>query len=97
MNCADGRCAVYKKQFLARPFDHLDNGAYAQALLACDRLLGQDSGFLMDLLRCKGEILNVLGLSPAEAQAVYQQVLAQRVLPWARMGLAVACRTSSSC
>ena len=83
--------AVYKKQFLAAVFDHLDNGAYAQALLACDRLLGQDSGFLMDLLRCKGEILNVLG-RPAEAQAVYQQVLAQRVLPWARMGLAVACR-----
>ncbi|EXI69629.1 MAG: Chemotaxis protein CheY [Candidatus Accumulibacter adjunctus] len=83
--------AIHKKQFLATVFDHLDNGAYAQALLACDRLLGQDSGFLMDLLRCKGEILNVLG-RPAEAQAVYEQVLAQRVLPWARMGLAVACR-----
>jgi hypothetical protein len=24
--------AVYKKQFLAAVFDHLDNGAYAQAL-----------------------------------------------------------------
>ncbi|EXI92348.1 MAG: Chemotaxis protein CheY [Candidatus Accumulibacter sp. BA-94] len=83
--------AIYKKRFLATVFDHLDNGAYAQALLACDRLLGQDSGFLMDLLRCKGEILNVLGRA-AEAQAVYQQVLAQRVLPWARMGLAVAQR-----
>ena len=84
--------AVYRKQFFAPIYEQLDNGAYALALLACDRLLAQESGFLFDLLRYKGEILNVLGRH-GEAQAVYEQVLAQRVVPWARMGLAIAFRS----
>ncbi|MER2624823.1 MAG: FimV/HubP family polar landmark protein [Accumulibacter sp.] len=82
---------IYKKQFFAQLYEHLDNGAFALALATCERLLAQDSGFLLDALRLKGEILNTLGRH-AEAQNVYQQVLAQRVVPWARMGLAFALR-----
>jgi FimV-like protein len=84
--------ALYRKQFFAPLYEHLDNGAFGDALEACERLLEQDSGFLFDLLRFKGEILNVLG-RPAEAQAVYEEVLRQRMLPWARMGLAIALRS----
>ena len=84
--------ALYKKQFFAQLYEHLDNGAFADALTTCERLIGQDSGFLFDALRLKGEILNVLG-RPAEAQAVYEQVLAQRMVPWARIGLAMALRS----
>ena len=83
--------AIYRKRFFAQAYEHLDNGAFALALANCERLLGQDSGFLFDALRLKGEILNTLGRH-AEAQVVYQQVLAQRVVPWARMGLATAWR-----
>ncbi len=83
--------ALYKKRFFAQLYEHLDNGAYADALAACERLIGQDSGFLFDAHRFKGDILNSLGRH-AEAQSVYQQVLAQRLLPWARMGLAIALR-----
>lgn len=84
--------ALYKKQFLAELYEHLDNGAFQDALLSCDRLLGQESGFVFDVLRLKGEILNVLG-RPAEAQAVYERVLAERMAPWARIGLAISLRS----
>lgn len=84
--------ALYRKQFFAALYEPLENGAFSDALDACERLLAQDSGFLFDLLRFKGEILNVLG-RPAEAQAVYQEVLQQRMVPWARMGLAIALRS----
>ena len=84
--------ALYRKQFFAALYEPLENGAFSDALDACERLLAQDSGFLFDLLRFKGEILNVLG-RPVEAQAVYQEVLQQRMLPWARMGLAIALRS----
>jgi len=83
--------AVYKKQFFARVFEHLDNGAFADALAACEALLAKYGGFFYDTLRFKGEILNTLGRHD-EAQAIYQQVLENRMVPWARMGLALALR-----
>ena len=53
--------------------------------------LGKDEQFLYDTLRFKGEILNALGRYE-EAKAVYQQVLDNAMVPWARMGLAIALR-----
>jgi len=83
--------AIYKKRFFERVFEHLDNGAYADALAACEGLIGREEGFFYDTLRFKGEILNVLGRFE-EAQAVYQLVLDNAMVPWARMGLATAFR-----
>ncbi|MDS4015678.1 MAG: response regulator [Candidatus Accumulibacter sp.] len=83
--------ALYKKTFFAAVYEHLENGAFVNALAACERLGKLESGFHFDVLRIKGEILNSLGRH-GEAQVVYQQVLAQRALPWARMGLAIALR-----
>lgn len=83
--------AIYKKRFFERVFHHLDNGAFVDALAACEALLGRDEQLLYDVLRFKGEILNALGRHE-EAKAVYQQVLDHAVVPWARMGLAIALR-----
>ena len=83
--------ALYRKRFFAQFYEQLDNGAYVDALATCERLIRQDSGFRFDALRLNGETLNALGRH-AEAQRVFQQVLAQRVVPWARMGLAIALR-----
>ena len=83
--------ALYKKRFFERVFTHLDNGAFADALAACEALLGREDLFLYDILRFKGEILNALGRHE-EAKATYQQVLDHAVVPWARMGLAIALR-----
>lgn len=83
--------ALYKKSFFAQLYEQLDNGAFTEALATCEKLLGQESAFLFDALRLKGEILNALGRH-ADAQLVYEQVLKQRVVPWAKMGLAMALR-----
>ena len=83
--------ALYKKHFFERVFMHLDKGAFVDALAACEGLLGKEDEFLYDILRFKGEILNALGRFQ-EAQAVYQQVLDNAMVPWARMGLAISLR-----
>jgi CheY-like chemotaxis protein/lipopolysaccharide biosynthesis regulator YciM len=83
--------ALYKKRFFERVFAHLDNGAFSDALAACEALIGREELFHYDTLRFKGEILNALGRHQ-EAQAVYQEVLDHALVPWARMGLAIAKR-----
>ena len=83
--------AIYKKQFFAPVLKHLDQGAFADALAACDVLFGKEDVFFYDTLRFKGEILNVLGRHE-EAKAIYQQVIDNAMVPWARMGLACALR-----
>lgn len=83
--------ALYKKKYFERVFRHLDNGAFNDALAACEGLIGKDDQFLYDTLRFKGEILNALGRYE-EAKTVYQQVLDNAMVPWARMGLAISLR-----
>ena len=83
--------AVHKKQYFAKVFEQLDRGAFVDALDSCDKLLAKDELFLYDTLRFKGEILNALGRHD-EAKAVYQRVLDNATVPWARMGLAIALR-----
>ena len=83
--------AVHKKQFFAEVFAQLDRGAFVDTLATCDTLLGKDELFLYDTLRFKGEILNALERYD-EAKAVYQRVLDNATVPWARMGLAIALR-----
>ena len=83
--------AICKKRFFEKVFEHLDNGSFADALATCDSLIGKEEMYLYDTLRFKGEILNVLGRFE-EAQEVYQQVLDHSMVPWARMGMAMALR-----
>lgn len=83
--------ALYKKHFFNRVFNHLDRGAFVDALAACEGLIGRDDQFLYDTLRLKGEILNALGRYD-QARMVYQQVLDNAIVPWARMGLAISMR-----
>lgn len=83
--------AIYKKHFFVKVFEYLDKGAFADALATCEQLIGKENIFLNDTLRFKGEILNILGRY-REAQTVYQQVMDNAMVPWARMGLAIALR-----
>ena len=83
--------AIGKKQFFEPVLVHLDQSAFADALTACEGLIGKEDCFLYDALRFKGEILNVLGRHE-EAKAVYQLVIDNAMVPWARMGLANALR-----
>jgi CheY-like chemotaxis protein len=57
------------------------------AIEACDELICRKPKYLVDALRFKGELLVTLGRFD-EAEALYQQVIAMRAIPWARLGLA---------
>lgn len=83
--------AIYKKYVLRRIYEHLERGALEEAIDACDRVIQQQPVYMYDALRFKGEILHQLGRTQ-EAEAVFRRVLEGRVVPWAKMGLAVALR-----
>ena len=83
--------AIYKKHVLRRIYENIERGALQEAVNACDKVIGQASPYAYDALRFKGELLHTLG-KVSEAEAVYRKVLAGRVVPWAKMGLAAALR-----
>lgn len=57
------------------------------AILACDEIIHSRPKYMVDALRFKGELLVTLERF-AEAEALYQQVIKMRAIPWARLGLA---------
>lgn len=60
---------------------------YLKAAQLCDKTLASDKLHVLDLLRMKANLLVKCG-EPDQAQAVYEQILAQRDFPWAKVGLA---------
>ncbi|MBS1190626.1 MAG: Response regulator receiver:Tetratricopeptide 4 [Rhodocyclaceae bacterium] len=81
--------AIYKKHVLRRVYQQIEKGILQEAIAACDQVIEQQPAYMLDALRFKGELLHTLGRDP-EAEAVYRQVLAAKVVPWAKMGLATA-------
>lgn len=57
------------------------------SIAACDTLIRNKPRYAVDALRFKGELLVALGRFE-EAEALYQQVVTMRAIPWARLGLA---------
>lgn len=83
--------AIYKKHVLRHIYEQIERGALQEAIAACDRVIQQQPAYMFDALRFKGELLHQLGRT-GEAEAVFRRVLEGRVVPWARMGLAMALR-----
>ena len=83
--------AIYKKHVLRKIYEHIENGALNEAVLACDRVIQQQPNYMYDALRFKGELLHTQGKT-REAEEVFRLVLQGRVVPWAKMGLATALR-----
>jgi len=83
--------AIYKKHVLRKIYQQIEHGALQEAIAACDQVIQQQPAFMYDALRFKGELLHTLGRTP-EAEEVFRDVLKGRVVPWAKMGLAVALR-----
>ena len=82
---------IYKKHVLRHIYEQIERGALDEAIAACDRVIQQQPAYVYDALRFKGELLHQLGRT-AEAEAVFRRVLEGRVVPWAKMGLAMALR-----
>ncbi|WP_124951316.1 tetratricopeptide repeat-containing response regulator [Sulfuriferula thiophila] len=79
---------VFEKKDVFAPIHALiANGKAEDAIVECDRILNLKSKFAIDLIRLKGELLITLGRHD-EARALYEQVVAARAIPWARIGLA---------
>jgi CheY-like chemotaxis protein len=76
-----------KKETFAVIYELLEQGNAVDAILECDRLLALKSKFTIDLIRMKGELLISLDRHE-EARVLYEQVIAARAIPWARIGLA---------
>ncbi len=83
--------ALYRKHILHRIYAQIEKGALAKAVQACDQIITGHPAFIFDALRFKGELLLTLGQIEA-AEAVYQQVLKAKAIPWAQMGLAMTKR-----
>ncbi len=57
------------------------------SIVACNELIHSRPKYVVDALRFKGELLVSLGRFD-DAEALYQQVISMRAIPWARLGLA---------
>lgn len=80
---------LQKKQALAEVHALRAQGRLAELVPACDRAAQVDPRHAIELLRMKGEALLGLGRH-GEARDLYESVLGQRPVPWARLGLARA-------
>ena len=75
-----------KKAYFAPVYDLMDKQDYRRAIQACDEILKSPSQYVIDLMRLKAEICLLLG-DYAQSRELYEQALAIREIPWARMGL----------
>lgn len=81
--------AMFKKKIFANAYTALEKGDWAAAVIACEAIVATQPGHAPEALRLEGETLNAAGRY-SESEAVFRRMLADRPLPWARMGLAVA-------
>lgn len=76
-----------KKDVFAPIYQLITAGKAEEAIIECDRILELKNKFAIDLIRLKGELLITLGRHEA-ARLLYEQIIAARAIPWARIGLA---------
>lgn len=78
---------LQRKRAFRDVHSHLFAHNLEAAILACDEIIRNRPRYMVDALRFKGELLVTLERF-AEAEALYQQVIKMRAIPWARLGLA---------
>ena len=78
---------LLRKRAFRDAYQHFFAQNLEAAIEACDELIASKTKYMVDALRFKGELLVTLGRFE-EAEALYQQVITLRAIPWARLGLA---------
>ena len=82
------RCQTLKKYFSSIE-NEIDNGNFYQAIHHCERLLQlDDKKMRLQLLKMRAELALKIG-DFKTAETIYQDILKERELPWARLGLGV--------
>ncbi|MFA6052700.1 MAG: tetratricopeptide repeat protein [Methylobacter sp.] len=82
------RCYVIK-EYLADIDREIDNGNLYQAINNCEKLLEQDNKKMrLQLLKTRAEL--AIKISDFKTAAkIYQEILKEREIPWARLGLGI--------
>ena len=80
---------LQRKRAFRDAYWHFQEQDLEASIAACDDLMRSKPKYAVDALRFKGELLVALGRFE-EAEALYQQVVMMRAIPWARLGLARA-------
>jgi tetratricopeptide (TPR) repeat protein len=78
-----------KKNRLAKIDALQDKERWSEVVTACDAIIAARDRYLIDAMRIKGNALVMAGRAQ-EAIPFYEQVLAMRFMPWAKLGLARA-------
>ncbi len=79
--------SLKQKKALAPIYRHLDNADYQKAMIECEEHIAQGSRHKNFCLKTKGNLLQKLA-KYKEAQGLYEDVLKDRPLFWAQIGLA---------
>lgn len=78
---------IEKKEAFQPVYQDMDDGRIDSAIRRCEQILEDKPLYTIDALRLKAELLIAIGRVD-QAQDIYQQVIAMRAVPWARLGLA---------
>ena len=78
---------LLRKRAFRQVYRHFQAQDLEASMAACDELIHSQPKYVVDALRFKGELLVTLGRFD-EAEALYQEVIKLRAIPWARLGLA---------
>ncbi|WP_410498628.1 response regulator [Chitinibacter sp. S2-10] len=76
-----------RKRFLKPIYDKINEGDLPGAINAAKELIPKATGFSTDLMRLLGSLLLEAGRLD-EAARLFAEVLAKRIVPWAKLGLA---------
>lgn len=80
---------LQRKAYFQAVDREIELGRYPEAIVQCDKLLNQDNPKMrMPLLRLRAELALMTG-DNATARQLYREVLMERDLPWAHIGLGV--------
>jgi CheY-like chemotaxis protein len=78
-----------RKEYLAKIENEIDSGNLYKAIRNCEQLLQQDDKKMrMQLLKMHAELAIKIG-DFKKAEEIYQEILQERELPWARLGLGI--------
>lgn len=84
----DRLARTLEKRNAFRPvYQLIDQGNLREAIIACREAESSSRRYAIDFLRLRAE-LHLTQIEPAEAELLYQQVLAAKPVAWARLGLA---------
>lgn len=79
--------ALNKREAFLSVYGAIEAGNTLDAIAGCEAGELHYPAYAIDFLRLRAELLTSIGRAD-EAKAVYEQVLARRAVPWAKLGLA---------